>query len=107
MSSYDQTLCKETALYILCKANTDDLEVLYKILYLADKLHLMRFGSFIYGEEYLADVRGPIPTTLQHIITNISNEFQVTHNKISASRDFNSDHISEATTQCINEIIEK
>jgi hypothetical protein len=57
----------EAILYVVLKARTDKYGTL-KILYLADKLHLERYGRFISGDYYHALNAGPTPMLCYDLI---------------------------------------
>lgn len=42
-----------------------------KCIYFADKLHLAQYGSFIYGDEYVAMNYGPVPSAAFDIVKQV------------------------------------
>jgi len=55
--------------YILQQIGRSDKLKLVKLLYLADKCHLMRYGRTITGDEYWAMDYGPVGSTTKDILT--------------------------------------
>lgn len=51
----------EALLYVAQRTPGNDMYKALKALYVADKLHLARYGRFIYGETYCALPLGPVP----------------------------------------------
>jgi len=51
----------EALLYVAQRTPGNDMYKALKALYVADKLHLGRYGRFIYGETYCALPHGPVP----------------------------------------------
>lgn len=107
MRTYDQIVCREIALYILGKSKINTLDNLYKIQYLADKLHLFRYGCLIYDEIYNATQNGPIPTMMFKILNSDLKNFQIKFNQITSIRESDQNHITESSIECINEILEQ
>lgn len=57
----------EAILYVASRARTDLYGTL-KLLYVADKFHLERYGRLIYGEDYSAMRWGPVPSSAYDIV---------------------------------------
>ncbi len=72
----------QSLFYILKNTGTCDKLKLIKLLYLADKYHLIRYGRTILNDDYYAMEYGPVGTTVKDILSfdypiNISkNEFE-------------------------------
>lgn len=72
----------QSLFYILKNTGECDKLKLIKLLYLADKCHLIRYGRTILNDDYYAMEYGPVGTTVKDILsfdypTNISkNEFE-------------------------------
>lgn len=56
------------ALGFLIEKTGETLYPLMKMLYLADKMHLSRYGRFIAGEEYVAMKKGPVPSHTYNLV---------------------------------------
>jgi len=65
--NFDADKALEAILYVAARANTDLYGTL-KLLYVADKLHLERFGRFMYGESYSAMQWGPVPSNAYDMV---------------------------------------
>lgn len=118
----DEEKALETLLYVVSKAETDKYATL-KIIYLADKLHLSRYGRFIYGDYYHALKSGPAPMVAYDLIQAASgskkgslNELvrevlqtgnASNPNSLHAKREPDGDYLSESDIECLNEIIEE
>lgn len=88
-----------------------------KVFYLADKLHMEKFGRFIFDDNYSAMQRGPVPSTAYDLIKAIRTENALPHSLQSpvqvgddhiviVKRKANEDLFSLSDLKCINEIIE-
>jgi uncharacterized phage-associated protein len=89
-----------------------------KVFYLADKLHMERFGRFIFEESYSAMPKGPVPSTAYHLIKLIGSggelpfslESPVTlgsNYQVIPTRQADEDFFSGSDLLCIDEIIER
>src|SRR5690606_29259588 len=45
-----------------------------KMMYLADKIHLERYGRFIAGDHYVAMPQGPVPSCTYNMIKHVRGE---------------------------------
>ncbi|MDX2359346.1 MAG: Panacea domain-containing protein [Crocinitomicaceae bacterium] len=80
-----------------------------KILWLSDKLHLMRYGCIMLEDSYVAMPRGPVPTmtmniaqdkTTPYVVENISiNRFILTSNQ-----EVESKYFSESEVEAMDEV---
>lgn len=61
---YNDQRIKEVLLYILSKTGVVDYYHLMKILYLAERQHLARWGEKITTDDYYALPHGPVPTRI-------------------------------------------
>lgn len=88
-----------------------------KVFYLADKLHMERFGRFIFDENYSAMAKGPVPSTAYDLVKAIKSgeklpfsiESPVTvgsNHDVKVRRHANEDFFSGSDLLCIDEIIE-
>lgn len=91
-----------------------------KLIYLADKLHLEKYGCLIFGSRYSALPFGATPSEAYDIIKcargderanchirNVRNEFTVEGNNIRPSREPQMDVFSKSDIQCLDEAVEK
>jgi uncharacterized phage-associated protein len=66
---FDKTI--NSALYVAEKIKTKDLHKIFKILYFADRGHLVKYGRPITGDTYIKMNNGPVPTNLYNIFQSI------------------------------------
>ncbi|HOI30882.1 MAG TPA: Panacea domain-containing protein [Melioribacteraceae bacterium] len=90
-----------------------------KVFYFADKLHLSKYGRFMFGETYVAMPKGHVPSTIYDMIKFIrgdgSKEFDpelkksiiVDGNKIKAIQPANLDYLSPSEIECLNNAIDE
>ena len=87
-----------------------------KVFYLADKLHMERFGRFIFDERYSAMLKGPVPSTAYDLIKEIKrgNELPFSipspvaldsNHIVTAIRQADEDLFSGSDLLCIDEVI--
>lgn len=70
----DTTKIIHSLLFFANKANSKTISSLkaYKLIWLADRLHLRKFGRTITGDKYYAMPKGMVPTDAKHIVDNES-----------------------------------
>lgn len=59
------------ALAFLVEQTSESMYSLLKMMYLADKLHLQRYGRFIAGDRYCAMQQGPVPSNAYAIFQHL------------------------------------
>lgn len=59
------------ALAYLVEATSESMYSILKMMYLADKLHLQRYGRFIAGDRYCALKQGPVPSNAYAIFQHV------------------------------------
>lgn len=59
----------EALYYLLKKLNKADKIKLVKLIYLADKYHLIRYGRTITNDDYYAMEHGPVGTTVKDVLS--------------------------------------
>lgn len=64
---FDPEKAIEAIIYV-AKQVGGDMYLTLKLLYLADKVHLERYGSLLYGERYAALPYGPVPSSAYNIV---------------------------------------
>lgn len=91
---------------------------LLKVFYHADKIHMEKYGRFIFDETYIAEEKGPVPTRAwdlakmirggRSLPAGIEATIAISHDSkvITALRTFNEDYFSESDIECIDEVIE-
>ncbi len=68
---YEDQKIKEVLLYILAKTGTVDYYHLMKILYLAERHHLAKWGERITVDEFYALPHGPVPTRIYDSLKDV------------------------------------
>ena len=66
---FDKTV--QSAMYVAEKLDVKDFHRIFKILYFADREHLIKYGRTVTGDTYIKMVRGPVPTKLYNIFKSI------------------------------------
>ena len=64
---FDEKKAINAVLYIVEKLVRKDFHKIFKILYFADREHLITYGRTITGDEYIAMNDGPVPSNLYDI----------------------------------------
>jgi uncharacterized phage-associated protein len=95
-----------------------DMYTLLKIIFFADKLHLARYGRFIFGETYIAMKAGPVPSgaydaikqargdgELSRLHPLVDDFLAVEGNNVYALRKPDLDYLSQSNLECLNEVI--
>ena len=65
--------------YILHKIKIADKIKIIKLIYLADKYHLVRYGRTITNDDYYAMEYGPVGSTVKDVLE--FDEFTLSHNE--------------------------
>ena len=99
----------ETILYLANRISRSDKYSICKMLYLADKACLEKYGRFIFGESYSAMKEGATPSKsydlLKKTAGECSEELRVEGNAVIPLRDANLDYLSESDIECLNHTI--
>ena len=116
---FDPEKALETILYVAQKIGGDIYSTL-KIIYLADKIHLEKYGCLIFGSKYSALPYGSTPSeaydTIKCVrgdegatcrVQNANEAFVMEGNVIKPSRNPELDVFSKSDIQCLNEAIER
>ncbi len=109
-AKFDKEKAIEVIIYLTKNSSNPTMHSILKLLYLADKTKLERFGSFICDDSYSAMPEGPVPSNvydlLKHAKVNDRNGFVVENNKdVKALRDADLDKLSDADIECLDLII--
>jgi len=91
-----------------------------KVFYFADKLHLSKYGRFMFGETYIAMDKGHVPSSIYDIIKfirgdgskqfneELKNSFSCEdNNTFRAAKKANLDFLSQSEIECLNDAILK
>jgi uncharacterized phage-associated protein len=66
--AFDIDVAINAVLYIAQRLDTPTFHSVSKMLYFADKYHLEHYGSFIYGDSYVAMQHGPVPSGVYDLL---------------------------------------
>jgi uncharacterized phage-associated protein len=114
----DKAKVKAVILYIVSKAGTIDLHKLFKILYFAERDHLVMYGRKIVEDNYLAMTDGPVPSYIYDIFKKnpkcLSDEdiefFEKLHKQgyfVSSTELPDMDELSKSDIGCIDKSFEE
>lgn len=99
----------ETILYLAKRISRSYKYNICKMLYLADKTSLEKYGRFIFGESYSAMKEGATPSKaydlLKEIAEGCSDAISVDGNAVVALRDADLDYLSESDIECLDQTI--
>ncbi|WP_341939619.1 Panacea domain-containing protein [Marinimicrobium sp. C2-29] len=98
-------------------ANKKNMYNVLKVFYLADKLHMERYGRFIFDDSYSAMERGPVPSAAYNLIKDIRDGRQLpfdidspvklgARHKVVPLRHADEDYFSGSDLLCLDEVIE-
>jgi uncharacterized phage-associated protein len=116
--TFDADKALEALLYVASRARTDLYGTL-KLLYVADKLHLERYGRFMFGESYSAMEWGPVPSNAYDIVKYVRGDrphcrnerarsaFQMQGNDFRLLRDPDLEELSRSDIECMDAAIEE
>lgn len=106
---FDRKKAIETIIYLANRVSDSDIYGICKLLYLADKTSLEKYGRFVFGETYCAMKAGATPSKAYDLLkeatkTNVDGLTRDGDHVI-ATRDSNLDYFSESDIECLNQII--
>ena len=116
---FDPEKATEAILYVSSRVHGDMYATL-KLLYLADKLHLHRYGRFLFGDAHYALPHGPVPQGVYDIVKFVRGSsgqssvrayepartaFAMDGNSIRALRDVDLSVFSSSDEECLDEVI--
>ena len=114
---FDPEKATEALLYVAARVRGNDLYTTLKVLYLADKYHLHRYGRFIFGDSHHALPKGPVPQGAYDIIKWVRGDangfryepaeqaMRIAGNSVLPQRDADTDIFSASDLECLNEAI--
>lgn len=85
----DVQKAKAAILYISSKLEDKSMHRIFKILYFAEKAHLLKFGLPITGDGFVAMQYGPVPSYIYDQVKICNNSFE--SNELASSIKFDSD----------------
>lgn len=95
----------EVILYLAHRALEPDFHSINKILYVADKISLEKYGRFICGDSYHAMRWGPVPTNTYDLMKHESggdSPFKTEDYTVIPLRDADLDQLSESDIECLD-----
>jgi uncharacterized phage-associated protein len=116
--TFDTDKAVEAIVYTVDKAHRD-LYATLKLIYLADRCHLERYGRFMFGDWYVAMDSGPVPSGAYDIIRDVrahadttgsrraSSAFTVELYAIKTLRRPEMDELSQSDVECLDMAIAK
>lgn len=114
--TFDADKALEAIIYVASRADTDLYGTL-KLLYVADKLHLQRYGRFMFGDDYSAMEWGPVPSNSYDIVKYVRGDrphcrierareaFKMSGNDFILLRAPDLDELSKTEVSCLDEAI--
>jgi uncharacterized phage-associated protein len=106
---FDQVKATEAILYLVPKVSDSDVYGICKLLYLADKTSLEKYGRFVFGETYVAMEEGATPSGAYDLLKDAAqtpnSEIRIEGNNIIPLREPNLDYLSESDVECLDQII--
>lgn len=112
MNRFQENKIVECLAYLSTKVDLTDVKA-YKLLWLADRMHLGLYARTITGDEYYALERGPVPSGVKKIVNHriqsdiFDSNFKVegkTLKRISSLSQY--EYLSETDIDVLNQIIE-
>jgi hypothetical protein len=107
--SFKQDKAIEAVLYVVGELGGLDIGLLSEVLYKADKVHLCKYGRFIYGETYAAIPSGIAAMNVFGLILSLSANnnaqlpFKIGNGKVIGLRESDMDELSESDLDCLSE----
>jgi uncharacterized phage-associated protein len=104
---------------LLVKGTGETMYPVMKMMYLADKLHLERFGQFIAGDSYSAMKEGPVPCLTYDLMKHLRGgkqeiaganyiaeflTYEAGH-QLRLKREPDLDELSESEIECLEEVV--
>ena len=107
---FNRTKAIEAILYLAQRVSESDRYGICKLLYLADKTSLEKYGRFIFGESYYALEEGATPSNAYDLLKEAAqasvNGLKVEGNQVIAVRNPDLDNLSESDIECLDQIID-
>jgi len=113
---FDHDKAIAVILYIAERMDNADMHSVFKIMYFADRFHLVKYGRPVIGDRYIAMSDGPVPSQIYDWCKfSRKNDipydgfFHLKNNsfKIEVIRKPDIDELSETDLECLNEAIQK
>lgn len=115
---FDPEKATEALIYVAPRVRGHDLYTTLKVLYLADKYHLHRYGRFVFGDTHCALPHGPVPQGAYDLIKSVRGDpscleeygpagqaMRMEGNTIVPLREADTDVFSASDVECLDEAI--
>lgn len=106
---FDRRKATEVILYLAKRISPSDIYGICKLLYLADKTSLEKYGRFLFGETYVAMKEGATPSKAYDLLKDASQkpnkQIKILGNCVIPLRKANLAHLSESDIECLDQII--
>jgi uncharacterized phage-associated protein len=114
---FDKEKAIEALLYVAPRVRGGDMYTTLKLLYLADKCHLHRYGRFIFGDRHWRLQYGPVPSGAYDLVKEARGEnfgrdaqairalLNVQGNSLHPTREADRDVFSKSDLECLDEAI--
>lgn len=108
---FNRTKAIEAILYLVPRVSVPNVYGICKILYLADKVSLEKYGRFLFGDSYVAMAEGGTPSNVYNLLNRLrqrpTSELKVEGNRVIASRQTELDYLSKSDIACLDQTIDK
>lgn len=108
---WDQDKAVEVVIYLADRVRDPTKLQIFKLLYLADKLHLSRYGRFIIRDQYVAMKHGPVPSRTYDLVKRLGEsaddplEVGADNRTIVARREADLNKLSQSDRECLDEVL--
>lgn len=115
-SKFNEQKAEEIIGYIASKCSKCTFHQAFKLLYLADKFHLEKYGRLILEDNYIAMKYGPVPSEMYAMLKLLREPFSNKNKRpisvenkdaIKILREPDLDLMSESEQECLDESIDK
>jgi uncharacterized phage-associated protein len=69
--TFKQDIAVEAFLYVANRLGRKDYHKIFKVLYFADREHLVKYGSPVTGDTYIKMKKGPVPSKLYDMVKSV------------------------------------
>lgn len=108
---FNQKKAIEAILYLARRVSQSDIYGICKLLYLADKVSLEKYGRFVFGESYVAMKAGATPSNAYDLLKQVAqeptSELKVEGIQVIALREADLDYLSKSDVECLDQIVSK
>lgn len=107
---FDKKKAVEAILYLTPRVSKPDVYDICKLLYIADKTSLEKYGRFVFGESYFALPEGATPSNAYDLLKRawdrpIDGIRVLKEGKVISLREPDLDYLSESDIECLDQTI--